>query len=270
MNTAGVIRMLEDRDPATGEYRIPKIIYSDAYSSEMVAYADLVLPDTTYLERHDCISHAGPADFGARRGPGRDPLAGHGARPRRARVPDGAARSRRAVEAARLRRHSGHALYKDYADYIVRHERRPGIGPLAGFRGVRRRSNGQRSRQSGPAQALHRERIVLFGPYSARGAVLQARQQGLSGLRRAHGVLRPAAAGHVPALPGDRCRSSGCRRRACASLWRQRRTGSAFWTRSIRCRSGIGPSRKRRSIANASPITRSRSGRRRCIIPGVR
>jgi anaerobic selenocysteine-containing dehydrogenase len=35
---------------------IPKIIYSDAYSSEMVAYADLILPDTTYLERHDCIS----------------------------------------------------------------------------------------------------------------------------------------------------------------------------------------------------------------------
>jgi anaerobic selenocysteine-containing dehydrogenase len=35
---------------------IPKIIYSDAYSSEMVAFADLILPDTTYLERHDCIS----------------------------------------------------------------------------------------------------------------------------------------------------------------------------------------------------------------------
>jgi anaerobic selenocysteine-containing dehydrogenase len=31
----------------------------------------------------------------------------------------------------------GKALYKDYADYIVRHERRPGIGPLAGFRGTK-------------------------------------------------------------------------------------------------------------------------------------
>jgi anaerobic selenocysteine-containing dehydrogenase len=29
----------------------------------------------------------------------------------------------------------GRPLYEDYADYIVRHERRPGIGPLAGFRG---------------------------------------------------------------------------------------------------------------------------------------
>src|SRR5690606_35851905 len=50
MNTAGTIAMLEERDPATGEYRIPRIIYSDAYWSETVAYADLVLPDTTYLE----------------------------------------------------------------------------------------------------------------------------------------------------------------------------------------------------------------------------
>ncbi|MGE0717391.1 MAG: molybdopterin-dependent oxidoreductase, partial [Alphaproteobacteria bacterium] len=56
MNVPGTMRMLTDKDPATGEYRIPHIIYSDAYASEMVAYADLILPDTTYLERHDCIS----------------------------------------------------------------------------------------------------------------------------------------------------------------------------------------------------------------------
>ena len=56
MNTAETMRMLTDKDPATGEYRIPRIIYSDAYYSETVAYADLVLPDTTYLERWDCIS----------------------------------------------------------------------------------------------------------------------------------------------------------------------------------------------------------------------
>jgi anaerobic selenocysteine-containing dehydrogenase len=29
----------------------------------------------------------------------------------------------------------GRALYADYADYIVNHQRRPGIGPLIGFRG---------------------------------------------------------------------------------------------------------------------------------------
>jgi len=55
MNTGGVMEMLTDKDE-NGDYVIPHIIYSDAYSSEMVAYADLILPDTTYLERHDCIS----------------------------------------------------------------------------------------------------------------------------------------------------------------------------------------------------------------------
>ena len=43
-------------DKVGDDYVIPHIIYSDAYASEMVAYADLILPDTTYMERHDCIS----------------------------------------------------------------------------------------------------------------------------------------------------------------------------------------------------------------------
>jgi anaerobic selenocysteine-containing dehydrogenase len=55
MNTTGVMEMLTAKND-DGEYKIPKLIYSDAYSSEMVAYADLILPDTTYMERHDCIS----------------------------------------------------------------------------------------------------------------------------------------------------------------------------------------------------------------------
>ena len=55
MNSRGVMDMLTAKTE-TGDYVIPKIIYSDAYSSEMVAFADLILPDTTYLERHDCIS----------------------------------------------------------------------------------------------------------------------------------------------------------------------------------------------------------------------
>ena len=42
----------------SGDYVIPHIIYSDAYSSEMVAYADLILPDTTYLERHGVLVYS--------------------------------------------------------------------------------------------------------------------------------------------------------------------------------------------------------------------
>ncbi len=135
MNTAGVIKMLEDKDPATGAYKIPKIIYSDAYASEMVAYADLILPDTTYLERHDCISMLDR--------PISEPDAVQDAIRWPVIEPDRDVRGFQSVMidlGSRLKLpgfvdHRGGALYKDYADYIVRHERRPGIGPLAGFRG---------------------------------------------------------------------------------------------------------------------------------------
>jgi anaerobic selenocysteine-containing dehydrogenase len=40
----------------SGEYKIPFLVVCDAFQSEMVAFADLVLPDTTYLERHDVMS----------------------------------------------------------------------------------------------------------------------------------------------------------------------------------------------------------------------
>ncbi|RUM99635.1 formate dehydrogenase [Pseudaminobacter arsenicus] len=135
MNTAGTMKMLEEKDPQTGEYVIPKIIYSDAYASEMVAYADLVLPDTTYLERHDCISlldrpiSEPDAVQDAIRWPVIEPdrdvcgfqsvLIDLGAR----------------LKLPGFADQQGRPLYMDYADYIVRHERRPGIGLLSGFRG---------------------------------------------------------------------------------------------------------------------------------------
>ncbi len=56
MNVPATLAHLTAKDPATGAYKIPKVIYSDAYFSETVPYADLILPDTTYLERWDCIS----------------------------------------------------------------------------------------------------------------------------------------------------------------------------------------------------------------------
>ena len=134
MSTSRVIEMLTaTRDD--GEYVIPKIIYSDAYESETVHYADLVLPDTTYLERHDCISlldrpisepHAAMDSI-------RWPVV----------EPDRDVRGFQSVLidlGARLglpafTNDDGTAKYKDYADYIVRHERKPGVGPLTGWRG---------------------------------------------------------------------------------------------------------------------------------------
>src|SRR6202008_1249270 len=38
MNLGATLAHLTEKDAATGEYKIPKIIYSDAYASEMVAY----------------------------------------------------------------------------------------------------------------------------------------------------------------------------------------------------------------------------------------
>ncbi|OSP54355.1 molybdopterin oxidoreductase family protein [Pseudoruegeria sp. SK021] len=138
MNTAGTIKMLTDKTE-TGEYVIPRIIYSDAYSSEMVAYADLILPDTTYLERHDCISLLDrpicepDAAADAIRWPVVPPdRPGHaGVRDFQSVLIDLANRLR----LPNFTDDDGKPRYTDYADYITRHERRPGIGPLMGFRG---------------------------------------------------------------------------------------------------------------------------------------
>ena len=40
---------------------------------------------------------------------------------------------------------NGEALYGSYADYIQQHERRPGVGPLAGFRGEDQKTSGRGS-----------------------------------------------------------------------------------------------------------------------------
>ena len=134
MNTSGVMKMLTDKDEK-GDYVIPRIIYSDAYSSEMVAYADLILPDTTYLERHDCISLLdrpiseadGAAD--AIRWPVIEP--DRDVRGFQSVLVDLGAR----LGLPGFINEDGSAKYKDYADYIINHLRKPDIGPLAGFRG---------------------------------------------------------------------------------------------------------------------------------------
>ena len=134
MNTSEVMNMLTDKGD-DGEYVIPRIIYSDAYSSEMVAYADLILPDTTYLERHDCISLLdrpiseadGAAD--AIRWPVIEP--DRDVRGFQSVLIDLGAR----LGLPGFLNEDGSPKYKDYADYIVNHLRKPDIGPLAGFRG---------------------------------------------------------------------------------------------------------------------------------------
>ena len=144
MNIPAVLRQLTAKDETTGEYKIPKIIYSDAYSSEMVAYADLILPDTTYLERWDCISLLdrpisgpdGPAD--AIRRPIVEP--DRNVRPFQSVLIDLGAR----LKLPGFVTESGGPKFPGgYPDYIVNHERGPGIGSLAGFRGADGKSYGK-------------------------------------------------------------------------------------------------------------------------------
>jgi anaerobic selenocysteine-containing dehydrogenase len=135
MNVKGTLEALTAED-GNGDYVIPKIIYSDAYYSETVPYADLILPDTTYLERWDCISLLDrpisepdmvadairvpvvPPDRDVR--PFQDVLIDLGAR----------------LGLPGFVKEDGSAAFPGgYPDYMVNHERKPGIGPLAGWRG---------------------------------------------------------------------------------------------------------------------------------------
>ena len=143
MNTEETIKKLTEKNSDTGDYVIPRIIYSDSYYSETVAYADLILPDTTYLERHDCISlldrPIGEPDMvcDAIRWP--------------VVQPDRDVRGFQDVlldlgvklQLPGMIKENGEALYGSYADYIQQHERRPGVGPLAGFRGEDQKSSGR-------------------------------------------------------------------------------------------------------------------------------
>jgi anaerobic selenocysteine-containing dehydrogenase len=136
MNTVEVRKMLNDRDEQ-GEYRIPFLIVCDAFQSETTAFADLVLPDTTYLERHDVMSMLdrpisefdGPVDSV------RIPVV----------PPKGECKPFQEVLielASRLKfpafvTADGARKYRDYPDFIVNFESEPGsgIGFLAGWRG---------------------------------------------------------------------------------------------------------------------------------------
>lgn len=119
-----------------GEYKIPKIIYSDAFYSETVPYCDLILPDTTYLERYDCLSALDrPFSQAHCMADGiRQPVI----------EPDRDVRAFQSVLIDLGARLGLPGMVNDdgspkfpggYPDYLVNHERKPGIGPLSGWRG---------------------------------------------------------------------------------------------------------------------------------------
>ncbi len=134
MNTMAAREMLNRKDER-GEYMIPFLVVCDAFQSETVAFADLVLPDTTYLERHDVMSMLdrpisefdGPVDSV------RVPVV----------PPTGQCKPFQDVLvelASRLKfpaftTAEGARKFKDYPDFIVNFEPQPGVGFLMGWRG---------------------------------------------------------------------------------------------------------------------------------------
>jgi len=136
MNTNAIRDMLNDKDE-DGEYKIPFLIVADAFHSETVAFADLVLPDTTYLERHDVMSmldrpiseYDGPVDSV------RVPVV----------PPKGDCKPFQEVLielGSRLKlpvfvNKDGSRKYRNYPEFITNFETEPGsgIGFLAGWRG---------------------------------------------------------------------------------------------------------------------------------------
>jgi anaerobic selenocysteine-containing dehydrogenase len=136
MNTGEVRKMLNDRTPE-GEHRIPFIAVCDAFQSEMTAYADLVLPDTTYLERHDVMSMLdrpisefdGPVD--SVRVPVVPPLGE--CKPFQEVLIELGSR----LKLPAFVNPDGSRKFRDYPDFVINFETEPGsgIGFLSGWRG---------------------------------------------------------------------------------------------------------------------------------------
>ncbi len=139
MNTMAVREMLNAKDEGIdgkeGEFKIPFLVVCDAFQSEMVAFADLVLPDTTYLERHDVMSMMdrpisefdGPVD--SVRVPVVKPLGE--CKPFQEVLVELASR----LKFPAFTTSEGARKFKDYPDLVVNHQFQPGVGFLMGWRG---------------------------------------------------------------------------------------------------------------------------------------
>jgi sulfite dehydrogenase (quinone) subunit SoeA len=135
MNTGEVRDMLVRKDER-GEYAIPFLVVVDAFHSETVDFADLVLPDTTYLERYDAISLLDRpiSEPDAAADAIRHPVieVDRDVRPWQEVLVELASR----LKFPAFTGEDGSRKFRDYKDFIVNYEKFPGIGFLAGWRGV--------------------------------------------------------------------------------------------------------------------------------------
>ncbi|MGU9951903.1 MAG: molybdopterin-dependent oxidoreductase [Gammaproteobacteria bacterium WSBS_2016_MAG_OTU1] len=134
MNPDNAAAMLSAKDDK-GDYKIPFVVVADAFHSETVNYADLVLPDTTYLERHDTISLLDRpiSEPHAVCDAVRTPVVKteYNTRPWQEVLVELAAR----LKLPAFVKDDGTPRYAGYEDFIIHYEKSPGIGFLAGWRG---------------------------------------------------------------------------------------------------------------------------------------
>jgi anaerobic selenocysteine-containing dehydrogenase len=193
MNAEQVRKMLNDKEE-DGSYKIPFIAVCDAFQSEMVAFADLVLPDTTYLERHDVMSMLdrpisefdGPVDSV------RIPVV----------PPTGECKPFQEVLielGTRLKLPAfvdkdGQRKYRDYPDFIVNFETAPnsGMGFLAGWRG----KGGEKSMKGEPNpnqwQMYEKNNCVFHYHLPKSYQYMRNWNQGYLQWAQAHGMTRHA------------------------------------------------------------------------------
>jgi len=134
MNTMAIREMLNRKDDQ-GEFMIPFVVVCDAFQSETVVFADLVLPDTTYLERHDVMGMLdrpisefdGPVD--SVRVPVVKPLGE--CKPFQEVLIELAGR----LKFPAFTTPQGGRKFSGYPDFVVNFQPQPGIGFLMGWRG---------------------------------------------------------------------------------------------------------------------------------------
>ena len=275
MNTVEVRKMLNDTATTNGEYKIPFIVVCDAFQSEMTAFADLVLPDTTYLERHDVMSMLdrpisefdGPIDSV------RVPVVP----PKGECKPFQEVLIELAVAAASSRRSSnadGTRKFRDYPDFIVNYETEPGsgIGFLAGWRGkdgdkfMRGEPNPRQWEMYAKNNCVFHHQLPPSYQYMRnwnRGYMEWAQRVRIR--RYADPIVIQI---YSEVLQKFRLAAQGKRQRAAAAgaPARARRRPT-----SIRCRSTTRRSKRRPTDTRAlSRSPRSRSGRWRCTTRGTR
>ena len=274
MNMPATLAMLTDKDGESGEYRIPRIIYADAYCvgdgglcRSGAAGHDLSRALRLHLA-------ARPADLPSRRvrpmrsasrcvEPDRDVQA----------LPGRAARARRALGLAGMTtdQTARRAIPATTPTTSSTIERTPGVGLLAGWRGADGERHRHRRAESRPAAALHRQRLLLACTTCPRRALLQAMPTAAIWTGRRRWASSPSAeADRDAALFRDAAEASALPPQghgnaqppeACAARIETYFDPLPFW---------YAPFEQRIAARRASRFSPSRSGRWRCITRGVR